>query len=86
MHARSPPLNPTDLTFVPQPEFVVEDIDDLHPQVKLRSDFNVSANEVDEPPSARISYAGNQLWKTIIDTEEKIDVLLKLREEKGKKL
>ncbi|XP_030760511.1 carboxypeptidase B-like [Sitophilus oryzae] len=35
----------------------------------------------DELPQGRVFYTGSQLWKTIVDNEDKIDVLAKLREE-----
>lgn len=34
-------------------------------------------------PEGRILYRGSQLWKTLLDSEEKIDVLAKLRDDEG---
>lgn len=92
VHARSPPpLNPSDLNYFNKDiNYVIEDIDEIQPVFSVRTNLNSSTLsnqtdlENDVQPEARISYSGSQLWKIIIDSEEKIDVLLKLREEKGK--
>lgn len=34
-------------------------------------------------PEGRILYRGSQLWKTVLDSEEKIEVLAKLRDDEG---
>lgn len=34
-------------------------------------------------PEGRILYRGSQLWKTVLDSEEKIEVLAQLRDDEG---
>lgn len=51
-------------------------------------DLNNNATDDEQllQPEGRILYSGSQLWKTVVDSEDKVKILARLRDEDGKAL
>ncbi|KAL1494166.1 hypothetical protein ABEB36_009810 [Hypothenemus hampei] len=64
----------------------IEDVLEEIQNVQL-NETNAKFYEVEDnvpQVESRVFYRGSQLWKTIVDSEEKVRILAKLRDEKGK--